>query len=315
MQPLINMISIMLSCWLAVLITVTVVHAQTQVPSAPFVNLNVLTNSAVGVTVDLPISDGGSAINSYIVEWDTNPGVREIQTIQTTTVNGSYEIQSLTTSAMVRPEVQVVTSAAQAVGDIQQITVTGATGGYFFVALDTSANGGSLQYSGNIYVSYPASGTTDGRDAEIIIAAMNNVDFGVIVTRTQGANSGDYVYLITFPPSMGNVPQMTVISSSLTPVPTAVASVSTVVDGNVIGGMFSLQFEGQVTSSLNFDAGANDVRLAMEALSTVGTVVVTRTGPSYQNGYSWTITFNDPMNSGQSQCNISPSGHTFRSYQ
>ena len=298
MQPLINMISIMLACWLAVLTTVTVVHAQTQVPSTPFVNLNVLTNSAVGVTVDLPISDGGSAINSYVVEWDTNPGVREVQTIQTTTVNGSYEIQSLTTSAMARPEVQVVTSAAQAVGDIQQITVTGATGGYFFVALDTSASGGSLQYSGNIYVSYPAAGTTDGRDAENILAAMNNVDFGVIVTRTQGANSGDYVYLITFPPSMGNVPQMTVISSSLTPVPTAVASVSTVVDGNVIGGMFSLQFEGQVTSSLNFDAGANDVRLAMEGLSTVGTVVVTRTGPSYQNGYAWTITFNDPMNSG-----------------
>ena len=233
MQRLINMISVMLSCWLVVLTTVSVVHAQSQVPSAPFVNLNVLTNSAVGVTVDLPIADGGSAINSYVVEWDTNPGVREIQTIQTTTVNGSYEIQSLTTSAMARPEVQVVTSAAQAVGDIQQITVTGATGGYFFVALDTSSSGGSLQYSGNIYVSYPASGTTDGRDAENIIAAMNNVDFGVVVTRAQGSSSGNYVYLITFPPSMGNVPQMTVISSSLTPVPTAVASVSTVVDGYV----------------------------------------------------------------------------------
>ena len=75
---------------------------------------------------------------------------------------------------------------------------------------------------------------------------------------------------------------------------------------NVIGGMFRLQFEGQVTSSLNFDAGANDVRLAMEGLSTVGTVVVTRTGPSYQNGYAWTITFNDPMNAGQSMTHPHP---------
>ena len=70
--------------------------------------------------------------------------------------------------------------------------------------------------------------------------------------------------------------------------------------------MFRLQFEGQVTSSLNFDAGANDVRLAMEGLSTVGTVVVTRTGPSYQNGYAWTITFNDPMNAGQSMTHPHP---------
>jgi len=283
---------------LAALAAVFTTAQQSQIPSTPFVALNVMSNSAVGVNVALPISDGGSAINSYVVEWDTNPGVREVQTVQTTTINGSFEVQQLTTTAMVRPEVQVVTSKAQAVPEVQQIVVSGATGGYFFVALDTSASGGSLQYSGNIYVSYPASGTTDGRDAANIITAMANVDFGTVVTRTAGPNTGDYVYQVTFPPTMGDVPQMTVVSSSLTPVPTAVASTSTLVQGNVIGGTFRLQFEGQTTSSLAYDASANDVRLALEGLSTLGVVVVSRTGPDYQNGYAWTVTFADPRNSG-----------------
>ena len=289
-----NLITTILLAAIALCLTA----AQSQIPSTPFVQLNVLSNSAVGVNVSLPISDGGSAINSYVVEWDTNPGVREVQTVQTTTVNGSFEVQQLTTTALVRPEVQVVTSKAQAVPEVQQITVSGATGGYFFVALDTSASGGSLQYSGNIYVSYPASGTTDGRDAENIITAMANVDFGAVVTRAAGPNTGDYVYQVTFPPTMGDVPQMTVVSSSLTPVPTAVASTSTVVQGNVIGGSFRLGFEGQMTSSLPYDASANDVRLALERLTTLGVVVVSRTGPDYQNGYAWTVTFADPMNAG-----------------
>ena len=271
---------------------------SSQVPSEPFVNLNVLSNSAIGVNIALPIDDGGSAINSYVVEWDTNPGIREVQTVSTTTVNGSFEIQSITTSAKQRYEVQTITSSAQAVPEVQQITVTGATGGYFFVALDTSSSGGSLQYSGTVYVSYPASGTVDGRDAENIIAAMDNVDFGVVVTRARGANTGDYVYSITFPPSMGNVPQMSVISSSLTPVPTAVAAVSTAVEGNIIGGSYRLQFSGETTASLDYDAGSNDVRVALEALSSVGTVVVTRTGPDYQNGFVWTVTFTSPVNTG-----------------
>jgi hypothetical protein len=127
---------------------------------------------------------------------------------------------------------------------------------------------------------------------------MDNVDFGVIVTRARGANPGDYVYSVTFPASMGNVPQMSVISSSLTPVPTAVASVSTHTEGNVIGGSFRLQFEGETTASLNYDAGPNDVRVALEALAAVGTVVVTRAGPDYQNGFDWLVTFTSAVNSG-----------------
>ena len=37
----------------------------------------------VRLSFEAPLTDGGSAVQSYNVEWDTDPGVQEIQTITT----------------------------------------------------------------------------------------------------------------------------------------------------------------------------------------------------------------------------------------
>jgi len=85
--------------------------------------------------------------------------VQEVQTITTSTYTGPNEIQSFTTYAKAISEIQVVQTYATAYSpEVQMITITGATGGYFFLELDTTAQGGSLQYSGYIFSNYPASG-------------------------------------------------------------------------------------------------------------------------------------------------------------
>ena len=230
------------------------------------------------------------------MEWDTDPGVQEVQTLTTSTYAGANEIQSITTSAAHIQEQQMVTINATAVNEVQRVTVTGATGGSFFLVLDTSATGGSLQYSGDIYIDYPASGSSDGRDVSSIMESMSNINDVVSVTLTT-PSLGEYNYLITFPLSMGNVPQMSAIFASLSPTGVNVI-VDTPIDGNEVGGTFRLTFEEQTTSSLQYDASENDVRIALESLSTIGTVQVLGTGPDYQQGYSWLVTFTSGMNSG-----------------
>ena len=230
------------------------------------------------------------------MEWDTDPGVQEVQTLTTATYAGANEIQSITTSAAHVQEQQMVTINATAINEVQRVTVTGATGGSFFLVLDTSATGGSVQYSGDIYIDYPASGSSDGRDASSIMESMSNINEVVSVTLST-PTLGVYIYLITFPLSMGNVPQMSAIFASLSPTGVDVI-VDTPIDGNEIGGTFRLTFEEQTTSSLQYDASENDVRVALESLSTIGTVQVLSTGPDYQQGYSWLVTFTSGMNSG-----------------
>ena len=183
------------------------------------------------------------------------------------------------------------------------ISVTGATGGFFFVELNTTDQGGSLQYSG--YISYAAlpSGSTDGTDVQSIINAMSNIYGGsVTVTRSYViGSSSDYQYQITFPLAMGNVPTLFVQDAQLTsssPAFPPVVSVSTTDDGNVMGGTFRLTFEGSTTSSLGWDATEYDVQQALQALPTVGALLVTRSLPSYQQTYAWSVTFASPMNSG-----------------
>lgn len=130
-----------------------------------------------------------------------------------------------------------------------------------------------------------------------IIENMSNVIFGVTVTLIN-PTAGKYIYTIAFPVTMGNVPQMTAIFSALTPVYDVNVVVGTTVNGNVVGGLYRLTFEGQTTSSLSFDASENDVRVALETLSSIGTVVVSRTEPTAQLEYAWFVTFTSAVNSG-----------------
>ena len=68
-----------------------------EYPGVPFVDLTVLGSDEVKVDLSPPLSDGGDRITSYQVDWDSNPGTHEVQTITTSTYVGPNEVQVITT--------------------------------------------------------------------------------------------------------------------------------------------------------------------------------------------------------------------------
>lgn len=101
------------------------------------------------MSFEAPLTDGGSAVQSYSLEWDTDPGVQEVQTITTSTYTDANEVQTITTTALDQDEVQLVTTNATALYEVQTIETDcapgGTLGGTFTVALDTTSSGGSRE--------------------------------------------------------------------------------------------------------------------------------------------------------------------------
>lgn len=74
--------------------------ADLQVPSAPTdALLEVVSGDSLALAWASPMTDGGAAVQSYQVEWDTNPGRAEVQTVTTSTYIGANELQTISTSA------------------------------------------------------------------------------------------------------------------------------------------------------------------------------------------------------------------------
>ena len=167
----------------------------------------------------------------------------------------------------------------------------------------------SVQYSGEISVTAAASGSRSA--VQEILAFMSNVDAGVGVSRSALNADGGYTWSITFAESMGNVPQLEVLTSDV-PI-----SIATHKEGNVLGGTFRVVFDGQQvslggrpgppravvsnasplsripsparrmqTAEIPFDASTSEMQTKLQDLSNVGLVQVTRTFSSsqYQNG-------------------------------
>ena len=78
-------------------------------------DLSVVSGSSLQLDFEAPLTDGGAAVQSYLVEWDTDPGEQEIQLITTKTYIGANEVQLVTTSATDSNEVQYITSSAPTV--------------------------------------------------------------------------------------------------------------------------------------------------------------------------------------------------------
>ena len=61
--------------------------------------------------------------------------------------------------------------------------------------------------------------------------------------------------------------------------------------GNELGGSFTLTLLGHTTEPVDFNAADTQLKARLEALPNVGTVGVTRSSPSPEKGYAWTVTF------------------------
>jgi len=267
--------------------------------------MNAISDSEIQVDFAPPSSDGGSHVTSYKVEWDTDPGNQEIQTITTSTFTGPNEIISISTSAADVDEVQEIRTTADHVREEQLITTScdpyNTLSGTFTIKLDTTATGGSVQTSGVIGYDSAAEDGSDRSSLQSILEAMTNVDQTdsdrVNVTRSDADSEFGYTWTITFPYSMGDVPQVTLGSNSLGGTGANVAF-RTVTEGNIIRGSFRVTYSGATTIDLPYNSLDVDVKEALEALAPVETVDVVRTGPDHQRGYVWTVTFTSDVNSG-----------------
>ena len=281
---------------------------QLTVPGAPSAaELSVVSGESLRLEWVAPLTDGGAAVSSYQVEWDTNGGTQEVQAVTTANYVGANELQTITTTADDIDEIQYVHTGGETRRETQTITTSvdgGSTlGGTFSLQFDTRASGGSLQYSGEISASAPAeSGRASVKE---MLEAMPNIGDGGVygVTRTvESAAEERYTWTVTFAASLGNAPMLALLdSSALTPAASgADVAIATVADGNVVRGSFRLTFEGDTTASLAHDASAAQVREALEALDTVGTVYVERLAShdDDQQGHTWAVTFVSDENAG-----------------
>jgi hypothetical protein len=125
------------------------------VPEAPEAATVVpLSGTELYVEFNPPLSDGGSQVTGYRVDWDTNPGNFEVQTLKTTPYLGPNEIQSITLFATDVPEVTSFHTRATLVPEVQTVTTFASMnevlGGSFTLAFDTTATGGGYYVSAAI---------------------------------------------------------------------------------------------------------------------------------------------------------------------
>lgn len=212
------MLRICAAAWLLALVFAV------DVPDSPAtVSVERYSDTQLRVSLTPPETDNGAEVTSCTIEYDTEPGVRQVQAIKTDVDLGPNEIQTITSSADDVREVKVVYTKAADVDEVQTITTFANPGetlsGTFTVTFDTSSDGGSIETSSPI--SFDAA-ADDGSMTSVksILEAMKNIDT-VNVTRTaygEDQNIFDaYTWTIAFTGegNEGNVPQLRLATSNL----------------------------------------------------------------------------------------------------
>lgn len=132
--------------------------------------------------------------------------------------------------------------------------------------------------------------SSDASAEEVEVALELLIGMGdVAVSRSGPDYQGGYTWTITWLSVEGDVPTLTV-SNSLTG-SAATVSVRTVQDGNYLGGYYTLEYAGKVTSELSFDADASNVQEALTAIPEVGLVEVSRSSVDTEGGSNYLVTF------------------------
>ena len=192
-------------------------------------------------------------------------------------------------------DLPLMTSDVSSLGGLKLATVTEVTQG-------TAPIGGEFTLS---YEGYTTGAIPTGSSGTFVTNALNGLASigagGVTVVPTLATN--DDLYAVTFATALvgGNAPALVADITSMTGNDAKVTvctdgssvapCVGSSVQGNAIGGTFTLTMLGHTTTPINHKAADSEMKAALEALPNVGTVAVTRTGPSAEGGFVWTISF------------------------
>ena len=127
-------------------------------------------------------------------------------------------------------------------------------------------------------------------DAATLYSRLSLLPSFVGINSTARSLSEDgfgYFYTIIFDQFMGDVSTMACGVNSVLLAFGGVCTPSTIIDGNYIRGYFIVES----SSILPADASDIEMQAALNTVTGLGTVTVSRIGPDYQGGYSWYITF------------------------
>ena len=100
-----------------------------SVPGPPeWATLDVIGSNTLRTTFAPPLWDGDSPISSYLVEWDKEAGIPEVQRIVTSQNLNTNEIQTITTSTPDVNEIQAIRTSATSQAEVQAVTVSPPSG-------------------------------------------------------------------------------------------------------------------------------------------------------------------------------------------
>nr|AIG55740.1 secreted protein [Thraustotheca clavata] len=150
--------------------------------------------------------------------------------------------------------------------------------------------------------SIPATAT-----AATVQSALQTLDSAITIVVTDGSlalpagstGRGELLWRVTFQ-NCGNIPALQWGDQALTGNGASIVvykdgatigSVPVSVSGNQVGGTFTLSFMGHTTGIISFDASDTTLLQSLQQLPNIGTLSVTRTGPTLQQGYAWSVTF------------------------
>jgi len=235
------------------------------------------TSTSMDVFWNPPFDDGGRVVTSYEVQWD----------------EASLFLTYESARVDLVPEVQVVEV---------KFGQSTSRGGTF-----------RLLWSGRETIEMPWNVDADTMRAQLrVLTGFESLDANPIyVTRTTGSSNG-YRWTITFNMPLGNVEMLRFDDSKLTgynprmeasvltegrsdmtpgDFTLEIQSLSTSASNDITEGDIDLTFEGE-TVTVPYDVTATDLKQALQSLSTIHTVTVSReTVGEFAGTYLWKITF------------------------
>lgn len=233
--------------------------------------------------------------------------------------HGYLEV-NVSTSHRTVLEVQNITTSATAIHPMQNVTITSADsddstiGGSFILIIDASGmcNDCGLEETPPIWHDAvgneddvregSGSGSEIGESVQTKLQALPSLQALGITVLCQRATSPDMnggrKWLVTFLNATSSLPMMRANGDSLTGNSPSV-HVSYAVKGNSVSGSFKIYMAGHETQAIPYNASADNLAAALEAIPPVNAVhVVTPYPANLQGGKRWMVTFFDATGTG-----------------
>ncbi|CAE7851417.1 ANKFN1, partial [Symbiodinium sp. KB8] len=253
-----------------------------RVPDAPGrVSVGVLSDTQMNVTWEVPLSNGGGPLTGVRVEWDTNPGVTEVQSVTvtgTSALSGTFTLGygPLTTRALAHDisaaDLKTALEALPSIGTVSTSRTNSGSFGFTWTITFVS-NVGPQPALRLVYSGVNGNGVS-GNVNEIRKGSLPGFDDGTIGIQVRPVGVQDL-------PLKSEVQTVTLTSSE-----------------EDLHGTFVLVYRGGLTAPIHWNASADEVAAALQGIETIGDVSVSKTvlrelspTPHQRFGNQWAITF------------------------